>query len=415
MKKFLITILTAIACIAGTQAQTFAIYTHDGMVVLCNPDEAGEMIFSGNLLSVGNMEFDLTEVDSMTYTPGNFDPQLVQLNYEGEKCIVRMPLALMGQVSVARDGAYATVTSTLAADPEVTYEVSGITSNGAFVLEGDYKCGIRLNGVNIASQKGAAVHIKNGKRIDIELVDKTTNTFADLAGGLHDACFQVKGHPEFKGAGTLNITGNANHAYKSGEYTLLKRSTGEINISGAVSDAMHIGQYFEMRGGKVNILSGVKGDGIQVEKSADATKENNGLCKLDSGIVNINLASDDVSGIKTDSILQVNGGTYNITVSGKAAKGINVAYDAYIKNITGAPTLTITASGGYLTVSGDKKKSACFKADRNVYFHAGTMTLTASGDKARGLKVGNDYYYVPAKIKINVSPDVTGAMRVMSE
>ena len=260
------------------------------------------------------------------------------------------------------------------------------------------------------------MHIRNGKRIDIEARDRTVNRFADHADGLQDACFHVKGHPEFKGGGSIYITGNARHAYKSGEYTYLKRSVGDIHILAAQSDAMHIGQYFQMRGGTIDITAGVKGDGIQVEKDLDPTKELNGQVLLDSGVVNITLASDDVSGIKSEDSLKCNGGQYTINMSGKFAKGINVATTARIRALYSSPKFNITCSGGYLTIAGDKKKSTCFKVDGNMYFHSGNITTAATGDKARGLKIGGDYYYVPVKSVLSPNtPDVGGAMRVLSE
>ena len=137
---------------------------------------------------------------------------------------------------------------------------------------------------------------------------------------------------------------------------------------------------------------------------------------IDSGTVNINLASDDVSGIKCDSTMTFNGGTYTINMSGKFAKGINAPYDAHIFALHGTPKFDITTSGGYLVIDGDKKKSSCFKVDNNIYFHAGNITTHATGDKSRGLKIGNDYYYVPGKAVLSPNtPDVGGAMRILSE
>ena len=353
---------------------------------------------------------------NLKYLQQTFDPLRVQVNFADAKSSITLPLALLPLLTIEQDGAYVNITSAATTDPEITYALQGTTTNGAFLLNGIYKCGVVLNGVNITSRRGAAIRINNGKRIDVELVKGTTNNLADCQQGLQDACLHIKGHPEFKGEGTLNITGNTRHAYKSGEYTLLKRSTGAINILAAVGDAMHIGQYFHMRGGQITISPDVQKDGIQVDKDSDTTKINNGMVFLDSGIVNINLRSDDVSGIKCDSTFTCNGGNYTITMSGKAAKGIDAARNAHIFATTSTPEFNLTASGGYLTVLGKKKKSACFKVDGNLYFHAGKITTQATGDKARGLKVNGDYYYVPAKTTLTPnSPNVDGAIRVMAE
>ena len=416
MKKTLLTILTVVLPLMSAFAQSVALYTKSGLTILATADEAGEMIVSGAQISLGDEVFNISDLDSLSTIDRNFDPLLVTTTFSGNQSFIEVPLSLMKFLNIERDGAYVSITSSATADPEITYALQGKTTNGAFVLSGSYKCGVILNGVDITSQRGAAIHINNGKRIDINLSDGTVNNLADYASGLQDACLHVKGHPEFKGSGTLNITGNARHAYKSGEYTLFKRSVGKVNILSAVNDAMHIDQYFQMRGGQLTISAAVKGDGIQVDKDIDPAKEFNGMVMLDSGTVNINLPSDDVSGIKCDSTFTCHGGQYTINMSGKAAKGINVTRDAQIFATNSTPEFNITTSGGYLTINGDKKKSSCFKIDGNLYFHAGKITTNATGDKSRGLKVDGDYYYVPAKATlIPNTPNVGGAMRVMSE
>lgn len=423
MKKTILAILLATATMVGMSAQTLQLYTKNGITVLINADEAGEMIVSGGQISVGREVFDISSLDSMTYVSTNFDPQLVEIGYNGNQSNVRVPLALLPLLTIEKDGAYVTLTSTATADPEITYSASGITNDGGLTLVGSYKCGLILNGVNIKSLRGVAIHVDNGKRIDVIMTEGTVNRLEDSAGGLQSACFHIKGHPEFKGAGSLYLTGNTRHAFKSGEYTYLKPSTGLISIQSAVSDAMHVGQYFQMRGGTIEIGNGVMGDGIQVEKDTDPLKENNGMMFLDSGKVNINLASDDVSGIKCDSTFYCNGGEYTVLVSGKNSKGINIPYDGHIKALNGSPLFDLTASGGYLEVpipgsnKTDKKKSTCFKVDGNLYFHAGTIRTDASGDKARGLKTEYDFHYVPDKAILepfDIS-NVGGATRIMAE
>lgn len=416
MKKTIFTLLLIAMPLMQLFAQSLALYTKSGMTILATETEVDEMLVSGGQLTMGSQTFPISNLDSLKYLEQSFDPHKVLVDYTDNNSHITVPLSLLSLLTINQDGAYVTIASASTADPEITYQLQGKTTNGGLLLSGEYKCGVILNGVDITSQRGATIHIKNGKRIDVTLANGTTNNLTDCSGGLQDACFHIKGHPEFKGNGTLNITGNSRHAYKSGEYTLLKPSTGHINILAAASDAMHISQYFQMRGGQITISPNVKGDGIQVDKNSDNTKENNGMVFLDSGIVNINLLSDDVSGIKCDSTFTCNGGQYTIVMSGKATKGIDVAHDAHIFAIKSTPMFDLTASGGYLTVAGDKKKSSCFKVDGNLYFHAGTIKTQASGDKARGVKINGDYYYVPSKATlIPNSPNVDGAMRVMSE
>ena len=255
MKKIFFLLLTALMVNgqwSTVNGQSLAIHS-GSTTLLATPDEVGEMMVSGTNLSIGDTVLDVTDIDSMVYSAKNFDPLLVELNYSAQGCKVTMPLSLADSMWLEQDGAYVTVTSAKKGGDEVVYTLSGSTADGCFKQVGEYKCKVRLNGVNITSQRGAAVHIKNGKRIDIDVANGTVNTFVDHADTLHDACFHVKGHPEFFGMGTINITGKGRHAYKSGEYTELKDSLGTINILAAPADGMHVGQYFKMKGGTVNV------------------------------------------------------------------------------------------------------------------------------------------------------------------
>ncbi|MBQ7741370.1 MAG: carbohydrate-binding domain-containing protein [Bacteroidaceae bacterium] len=401
--------------------QTFAITT-DNVTLLATPDEVGEMMFSGGNLSIGDTVIDVTTINSMTYSNANFDPQLVDVQYSAQGSAVTMPLSLADSLWVERDGAYVTITSAKKGGAEVTYSLSGTTADGAFKQVGEYKCKVRLNGVSITSQQGAAVHIKNGKRIDIDVVNGTVNNFVDHADTLHDACFHVKGHPEIFGLGTINITGKGRHAYKSGEYTELKDSLGTINILAAPADGMHVGQYFKMKGGTVNVSNGVKGDGIQAECDNDSTKQYNGQLFLRGGSVNIEISGDSCEGLKCDSLLTISGGTHSVTCSGLYSKCLKAGTYMVMYEKKSTPVVTLTNSGGYITYMEGKtekhKKSVCLKVEKDFFFHKGTLKLTADEDvKGKSANIGGDYVFVSKAVSLTASPamDVDGAMRTMSD
>ncbi len=158
-----------------------------------------------------------------------------------------------------------------------------------------------------------------------------------------------------------------------------------------------------MNNGTVNINNTI-GDGIQCDITNNNADEKNGQILLNGGSITMALNSDGVGGIKCDSLFTCTGGTYNITMNGKNSDGIT-AYAALINADTSSPNITITQNGGYLTVSGDKKKSSCFKTESDMRFLAGTMNIYANGEKAKGVKVGGNYYYT-ANTKLNVTPDV---------
>lgn len=413
MKKLYSIIVLACCAVAYAQAQTVSVYSK-GVVLLLTPDEAGEMMFSGSQLSVGEEVLDVTTIDSITYSPRNFDPLRVEVDYQSAGSVVRLPLSLKALINVEKDGDYITLNSAAVADPEITYSLSGTTKDGAFVQEGNYKCTVELNGVSITSQRGAALHIKNGKRIDINVVDGTVNNFVDNADEEHDACFHVKGHPEFAGSGTINITGRGKHAYKSGEYTKLKKSAGTFNILAAVSDGMHIGQYFKMNGGSVNIGSDVMSDGIQVEFNSDETKELNGQMFLNGGNIDITLTADSCKGLKADSHIFIGGGVQRVKTTGISSRGLQNDGSVIIYNLNAEPDITLVSTGGYVEIDGKKKRSVGLKTDGTLYFHCGSLTLQADGDsKGRSADIAGDFVYVKDAYKLNASPAINldGAYR----
>ncbi len=160
------------------------------------------------------------------------------------------------------------------------------------------------------------------------------------------ACFFVNGHPEFKGSGTVNITGNTKHAYASDEYTRLKHSAGTFNIlSAAGGDGMHIKQYLQMEGGNI-IVRNVADDGIQVEITNDETDEMNGQMIIQNGKMDIEVNSPDVKALRSDSLMTINGGTIKLEVTGDGSKGMTTDTDIYVDETVAPVNVNIHCTGG---------------------------------------------------------------------
>ena len=146
---------------------------------------------------------------------------------------------------------------------EIVYQLSGSSTNGSFYMEGSYKASIELHGLTLTNPTGPAINILNGKRIEIKPQEGTMNTLNDGTSTEVDAwkaALYCKGHLEFKGRGTLSVSGNYAHAIYSKEYMSVKNCT--INVYSAIKDALHCREYFLMESGKVS-LSGFASDGIE--------------------------------------------------------------------------------------------------------------------------------------------------------
>lgn len=272
------------------------------------------------------------------------DNNTVEIAYSGTSATVAVADNIASYVTVTKSGAHVTVVQTNTANidnAEITYLLSGTSTDGEFYLTGSYKCTVSLNGLTLTNPKGAAITIMDGKRVKVKTETDTNNTLVDGSGGSQKGCLYVKGHLELRGYGTLNVTGNTKHGIKSGEYMSVKNIT--VNVLSAVGDGMNCNEYFLMESGTVSITK-AGDDGIQIDidnasgtptaASDDLhTDEDTGNFYQTGGTLNIALATTSAGKlIKAAGEESHTGGTYNGT-----------SYD------TGIGQLTATTPGTSLT------------------------------------------------------------------
>ena len=231
----------------------------------------------------------------------------VLVSYSGNSATVEMTDDVKSYVTASVNGADVTITSTAsAAINEITYGLTGSTTDSSFTMVGTYKATMELFGITITNPTGPAIDIQNGKRIEISAKSGTTSTLKDGTSTATDAwkgALQCKGHIQFKGKGTLNVYGNYNHAIRAGEYIEMKNCT--INVYSAVKDAINCNQYFLMESGEIN-LSGFGDDGIQVSKETnDTSAENTGNFTMNGGIININMYGATGESVKAEGTKSV--------------------------------------------------------------------------------------------------------------
>lgn len=343
----------------------------------------------GLSVSISGVTYALADIDSITFTEPIFpqeedsgdaddgttdddDDGIVYITYASNSATVTVPGSVSG-VTYEVNGADVTITNENTTD-EVTFSLSGTSSDGSLTYNGSYKCTLILNGLDLTSQTTAAINVLCGKRIAIELAEGTTNTLADCTGGEQKACLYVKGHAEFSKAGTLTIVGNTNHAIKTGEYCLIKKTLGSLNITGAANDGIHAGQYFKMNGGALSI-SGTTGDGIQAEVTDDDTDEYNGQMIINGGTIDIVTVADTCDALKADSLLTINDGTITITASGDGSKGIKAKDDMVVNG----GTITITTTGAAISTSSGDNGNGMGDNDNNNGNNGGGGTTPGGG------------------------------------
>ena len=367
MKKVYVFLMALMLTIAAT-AQTLNVKV--GSVVYQFPaSQAGDMTYSdGTTLTIMGKAFTLSDISSMTIDNTEVTDNSIGVAYDGSSALVTVAGNVAQYVTPTVSGAHVSIAQSDDVAEEITYTLSGTSTDGEFYMSGSYKATVELNGLTLTNAtpvySGAAAHIQNGKRIKMKVVTGTTNTLVDAAGGSQKGCLYIKGHAEFAQKGTLNITGNVKHGIKTGEYITLKNAT--INVLSAVGDGINCEQFFQMTSGTINI-QGVGDDGIQCDVEDTATGETTDHEDEDSGNV------------------YIEDGTLTVNVTADAAKGVKCEGDMRISG--GKVTITTSGGGVWDSTKLKTKASACLGSDGAMTISGGTLSLTSTGAGGKGLNV----------------------------
>ena len=413
-----------------TQAQTLNVVT--GSVTIQYPAAfTGKMTYTdnGRTLNIGSKSFAVSDISRIYVDESAVSDNTVTVSYDGTSASVAISGNIASYVTATVSGAHVSVDQSSEVDDsvgEITYTLSGSSSDGEFYMTGSYKATVELNGLTLTNQtpvySGAALCIMDGKRVELSVKSGTENTLTDAASGSQKAALYCKGHLELKGKGTLNVYGKLEHAIKSAEYMQLKNCT--VNVLQAVKDGISCDEYFLMESGVLNV-SGVGDDGIQCDvdgttntgETTNHEDEDSGNIYLMGGTLNLTTTAAGAKCLKADSTLVVdkavltinatgsvdtsdssdpsyvagisagkfvqNGGSVTMTIKGTSGRGIK-ANDVE----TNGGELTITNSAAPTTISSDVKGAKGIKA-LNIALNAGTINISMSGNASKAIRCGD--------------------------
>lgn len=411
MKKIFSLLLLLAVCVVAS-AQEYMRIWQDGENIKV---PLSEVTFADNGASftAEGQTYQTSQVDSITFV------HIITVTWNGTQANVEKGNVL--GVDYTIDGGDVVITSTNTHN-ELEFVLQGTSTNGSLTYNGTYKCKFYLNGLNLTSQKGAALDILCGKRVDLILNEGTNNVLVDASNGQQKAALYCKGHLEVEGGGSLTVTGKARHGICTKEYLEIKKSVGSITVNGAVSDGIHAGQYFLMKGGTVTV-SGQQGDGIQTEiltldddVTPNPDKEYNGQIFVNGGTINVTAAGDDKKAIKSADKMTITGGTFTIVASGKGSKGISVARHLLVNEDSNTTVIQIRATGGVYEDEETDDETRCMgiKVNLNMAVTAGKIMVSNTGSKSRGIKVDGLYYQAAgATVSANKKVTTTDTMPPM--
>ena len=231
----------------------------------------------------------------------------------------------------------------------VMYELSGTTTDGFFKLYSSVKQGITLKGVSIINKGGAAINNQSHKRTFIVL--EGSSTLTDCA---------------------VNSSGDYPDETSSEDMKAAFFSEGQLVFSGSGSLTVNAV-------GKAGITSD---DYVRV---------------MDGPSISVTASSGH--GVRGKEAVIVSGGTIDVSVSGTGKKGFSADSVVFIGG--GKTTITTTGSAG--KVDGEMKAVAGVKADGRFKMTDGELTVTSSGQGAKGVSCDNVGYISGGKIDIRVS------------
>ena len=358
-------ILTALMLTLTATAQTLNVKV--GNVTYQFPaSETGEMTYGdGTTLTIMGKTFALSDIDAMNVDDSEVTDNNVGISYDGTSATVMVAGNVAQYVDATISGAHVSIEQTNTDDvddDEITYTLSGTTTNGGFALAGSYKCTISLAGLTLTNPSGAAIDISNGKRIQISAKKNTVNTLTDGAKGSQTGCIYSKGQIQLQGNGTLNVAGKTKHGIKSGDYISVKNLT--LNVTSAVKDGINCNEYFLMESGTVTI-SGAVDEGIQCEldgttssgETTDHEDEDSGNIYIEGGKLYVTSSGE---GIESKGELRITGGEVCVNSKDDA---INSAGD-------------LTISGGYVYARATNNDG--LDANGNCYIKGGLIYAIGS-------------------------------------
>jgi len=338
--------------------------------------------------------FTVADIDSVTCASSA--ARTVAIAFDGTTATVVNPLESQG-VSVVTSGARVTVTAAAGLD-DITYVLSGASTEGMFKAYSDRPFNLLLNGVTLTSPDGPALNIQAHQKIAVALAESTTSTLTDAvtyatAPNSEDqkAAFFSEGQLVFTGSGALTIVGRGSDQHGLGSDDYIDVRSGRIVIQSAVKDGVHTNDGYIQEGGSVEVTS-----------LSDGVDAGDGLVNISNGTLVVHSTKDSKDALKSTGQLQVAGGDITLIVGGKGSKGLKAA-DIQLNG----GKVTIQTSGGVvLTALGsgyDPSYCTAVKADNQVVLNGSQMTITTTGSAGRGFSSDGDLIIQSGSVSVTSS------------
>ncbi len=321
----------------------------------------------------------VAEIDSITFS-NNSDT--VYIIYDNSDVSIINPFAYQG-VDISINSAEVKVNSSFA-KRDVIYNLSGTSGNGYCKFYSGKRFNVVLDGLTLTNPSGPAINIQANKKVTVTLMDGKSNYLTDgstyskapLSSSNKEedqkGTFFSEGQLIFNGNGALKVKSLSKNGIASDDYVRI--DNGKVEIVSAIKNGIRTQEGFIITGGSLVVnstSSGIDGDKSYVD--------------ISGGSVAINITAAGVSAIKCDSTISISGGTVDVTLSGNNSHSFKAGKLVYISggtiNSKNSGGVVLTSSGsGY-----DVAYSNGIKSDSLVIIDGGNITLIQNGIAGRGI------------------------------
>ncbi|MBQ7211330.1 MAG: carbohydrate-binding domain-containing protein [Muribaculaceae bacterium] len=283
--------------------------------------------------------------------------------------------------------------------------ITGTMTGNVVVEDGDasYCTGIKVKKALLAS--GGSINFTasgvaaKGISADADATFNGTNVTITASGG-YGTYTNTSGVTDDYSSAAIKVDGSATFSAGTVDVT-----AGYFAAKGISTDANVI-----INGGTVKVTAtGVKSKGMKVDGTLTVTSGT--VTGTTSGSAYVeNYDPSYCTAIKVKGDINISGGTFNITGSGAANKGISGDANATFNG--GSFTIRETGNGGTYRDTAttiDGLSSTCITIDGNLNMIGGTYNLTNTGTAGKCIKVDGIAYFGNASQGPNITATTSGA------
>lgn len=291
--------------------------------LLCGCDTA----IGGNE-STGGSQVSVPDINVDTEKFGTDDEMFTErdrrTSYDENECV---SIKLKGTTATASSDSVKISDGTVTITEEAIYIITGTLENGMIIVDAKDtdKLQIVLNGVNVTNKTSAALYILEADKVFVTLADGTENTLAN--GGEFtaidenniDGAIFSKQDLTFNGSGSLGVTSLVGHGIVCKDDLVITGGSYSINCASHGFDANDSVRVT----GETKIKIDAGKDGIHCENSDDASL---GFVYVSGGTLEIEAEGD---GVSAGAYLQIENGSFDMLIGGGSVNGTKASSDNF--------------------------------------------------------------------------------------